>query len=112
MVDGMKRSRKNLVVISPGHGALVASILLALLFARFAPGIPPQAPLPRSAASCVTAHLHRPCMDREQSDWATPSSTYVPMPEVLPATQVDSALELNLPFSDKGSQYNRPPPLA
>jgi len=51
-------------------------------------------------------------MDREQSDWATPSSTYVPMPEVLPATQVDSALELNLPFSDKGSQYNRPPPLA
>jgi hypothetical protein len=107
----MRILRKRKVAWALSRNVVICSALAALMLARTAPSNLPHSSSALSTTSASNAHPHRPCLDREPSDWAAPAASYFPRPESTSFESMCAAIDLKLPFSGKGSHYNRPPPL-
>lgn len=94
------------------QGLVILSALTALLLARVAPSPSLQSLSPRSNTGSLSARTHRPCFDREATDWASPTKAFLLGPQQFVSAETKPALDLQLPFSTKGSHYDRPPPTA
>jgi hypothetical protein len=104
----MRLPRQNAV---SRQGLVICLVLAALLLARFAPATSSQLQSPRSTTSSLSVHPHRTCVDRETTDWANPGNSFALAPQLFISAALKPALDLQIPFSTKGSHYNRPPPL-
>ena len=105
--DSMRLPRKNTV---SRQGLVICSILAALMLARFSPSTSPQSLSPHSAIGSLSARPHRPCLDRERADWASPTNAFVLSPQPFVSAELMPELDPQLPFSIEGPYYNRPPP--
>lgn len=97
---------------TPVHGLVMAAALLSLVLAPFATlGLPHPSAI-HATTSSAASHPQRPCFDGEGSQGITPTAVFLPDPPRQLSDGPAPLTELRLPFSTKGSHYNRPPPLA